>query len=517
MELMKEQVFLDRCVGSESNQILLEGELLIPDAKPDMMVLLQTEARLPVERVEVSADRVHFAGRLHLSVLYMPKQTEKTVHVVTHSQAVEDFVFMEGADKDMWARLTAEIVNAEFRMVNDRKVSWRIVANVRVRAERSDAHPMVIHIRDVPENQLLKSPLAVNRTVGHKTERFTVSETIPLPGGKPNVRELLLVTATIANNEERLANGRLNLTGELLLTALYRGETDDSVIEFAENTVPFSGAFDISGAREDMRSDVVLQILEQQARVISDDDGEDRIIEIEVTIGAQMKVFSAETLQVLEDAYCTERLLQLNKNTLRVPHPVCHNRNSASVKEVTELPAGLPDMLQVFSVRGTAFLDDVKIIEGKVIVEGAVTTDILYVAQSDAQPLGTHRTSVPFRQVIEANGAMPHMNVMVDTSVDGATFNMLSAREAEVRFALTFNTRVIHESDIQIINDVTAAEQDESIRAAAASMTVYVAQHGDTVWNVAKRFNAPLEELLKTNDMDAGAVLGVGQKVLVVK
>ncbi|MCL2604197.1 MAG: DUF3794 domain-containing protein [Defluviitaleaceae bacterium] len=517
MELVREQVFLDQCVGTEQQQILLEGEIVVPDAKPDITMLLQAEERMIIDRTEVSTDRVNFVGRFDLSVLYIAKAADKPVHILAHTQSVDDFIHMEGVGKDMWVQAKAEIANVEYRLLNDRKVSFRAVVNIRVRAERSDAHEMVIHIHDVPENQLLKTPLNVNRTIEHKQERFSVNDRITLPSGKPNIREVLMVTAQVANRDERTANGRVNLSGELLVTALYRGDTDESVIEFVEGTVPFSGSVDISGAREDMFSDVMLQVLEHDVRVRPDDDGEDRVVEVEVSVGIQMKVYSTETFSILDDAYSTDRQMVISKTAVRVPRLVCHNRNQTPVKEVITLGTNAPDMLQVFRVRGQAYLDEVKVLEDKVVVEGAITTDILYVAQSDAQPLGSYRTIIPFRQVIEAKGAAPNMRVSVDTSIDNATFNMLSGRETEARFMLTFNTQVIEEEEARIINDISFANFDDSVMNAMASMTVYVAQSGDNLWHIAKRYNVPLDELLAVNDIEYAAKLMPGHKLLILK
>jgi hypothetical protein len=504
-------------VGTEQQQLLLEGEIVVPDTRPDMAFLLQTEERVRVERTEVSADRVSFIGRLDLSVLYIAKADEKTVHVLTHSQNVEDFIHLEGVGKDMWVQATAEIVNMEYRLLNDRKAAYRAVVNIRVRAERSDAHEMVVHIHDVPENQLLKTPLNVNRTLEHKEERFTVSEQITLPSGKPNIREILSVSTMITNKGERPANGRVNLAGEVLVTVLYRGDTDESVIEFVENAVPFSGSVDISGAREDMFTDTVMQVLEHDARVRPDDDGEDRVLDIEVSVGIQMKVYTTETLSILEDAYTTDHRLTIGKTAVCVPRLVCFNRNQVPVKEVITLGPNTPDMLQVFRVRGQAYLDEVKVLEDKVVVEGAITTDILYVAQSDAQPLGSFRTIVPFRQVIEAKGAAPNMRVNVDTSIDQATFNMLSGRETEARFMLTFNTKVIEEEEARIINDIVFTDIDPEFINAMASMTVYAVQCGDDLWHIAKRYNVSLDELLAVNDIEYTAKPQPGPKLLILK
>jgi len=409
------------------------------------------------------------------------------------------------------------VANAELRMVNDRKVSYRVVVNVLAHVERSDAHDMVVHINGVPENQLLKKPLNVNRTIEHRNDTFTIAETLHLSSNKPNVREILLVTPTITSSDERLTNGRLNISGELLVTTLYRGETEERIIEFIESVLPFNGTFDVSGAREDMHNDVTLQVTNSFIRILPDDDGEDRLLELEVTIGAQMKIYSTETLNVLEDAYSIDKDLHLSGATIHLPRLVCHNRNAASVKEVLTLPTGLPDMLQVFRVRGVVHLDDTKVMGDKVVVEGVITTDVLYVAQSDAQPLGSFRATIPFRQVIEAKGTQPGMRVTVNTSIDQAIFNMLSPRETEVRFMLTFNTRVVHEAEARIINNVSITDPDDSNRNNASSLIVYLVQNDDTLWNIAKRYNTPLDTLLSTNGIDANAPLTPGQKLLLVK
>jgi len=44
-----------------------------------------------------------------------------------------------------------------------------------------------------------------------------------------------------------------------------------------------------------------------------------------------------------------------------------------------------------------------------------------------------------------------------------------------------------------------------------------VAEKSDSLWSVAKKYNADLEELAAINDMETSAELAAGQKLLVVK
>ncbi|MCL1844807.1 MAG: DUF3794 domain-containing protein [Defluviitaleaceae bacterium] len=515
MTLVREQVFLDQSVGSESMQIQLEGDLIVPDVKPDMALLLQTEEQVIIDRTEPGTDRVNFIGRLNLSVLYAAKNEDKTVHAIAQSRPVDDFINIDGVAPGMWVRSKANIANIDYRVVNDRKVSYRATVNVTISAERSDAHEMVVHIQDVPDNQLLKTNLNLNRTVDTRTDKFSVNEQLVLPASKPNVREILQVSACIINQDARISNGRVNISGEIALTTLYAGE--DSLIEFVESEIPFNGPLDVPGARDDMFADVCLQILDCHISVRPDEDGEDRVLEAEITVGVEMKVYSTETFPVLEDAYIINTQLALSKTVVSYPRLVCMNRNQTPVKEIVALTGNTPDMLQVFRVKGHAHIDDVKIIDDKIIVEGAINTDILYVAESDSTPLASFRTVIPYRQTIEAKGANPTMSVDVNVSIDHITFNMLSPRETETRFILNFATRVVEQEETRIIRDIEFSEIDPTALANQASMTVYIVQNGDNLWKIAKRFNTPLDELLAVNELEHSGKLTAGQKLLILK
>jgi LysM repeat protein len=359
--------------------------------------------------------------------------------------------------------------------------------------------------------------LNLNRTIENRIDRFVVKEQFVLPSAKPNVREVLQVSAGITNQEIRISNGRVNLSGEISMTTLYRGNTDDSLIEFIESELPFNGPIDISGARDDMFADATLQILDHHISVRPDDDGEDRVLDVEISVGVEMKVYSTETFPILEDAYIINTQLSLTKTAVRYPRLVCLNRNQTPVKEVVTLGAGVPDMLQIFRVKGHPHIDDLKIIDDKIIVEGAINTDILYVAENDSTPLASFRTVIPYRQVIEAKGANSTMSVDMDISVDHVTFNMQTPRETEVRFLLTFNARVVEQEETRIIRDIEFTEIDPAQLASQASMTVYIVQNGDNLWKIAKRYNTPLDELLAVNEIEHPGKISQGQKLLILK
>lgn len=516
-ELVKEQVFLDHSAGSEEVQIMLEGDIIVPDTKPDMAQLLQTDERVTIERTEASADRINYVGLLNLTMLYAAKDQGNTVHSIHLTRPLDDFINIEGATKDVWVRTKAEIVNIDYRTVNDRKINYRAIIRIVATAEQSNAHDIIVHIHDVPENQLLKSTLNVNRTIDVRLDRFQVKDQISLASSKPSMREILHTSVSIANREARVANGRVQISGLLIVATLYRGDAADSILELVESEMPFNGPIDIAGARDDMMANVALQVLDCNASIRPDEDGEDRIIDIEITIGAEAKVYCEESINTLEDAYSTTSALTFEKTPISYPRLVCQNRNQAQIREAVSIPQDSPGMLQNLRIKGLIHMDEVRVLEDKVIVEGAINTDLLYVAESDATPLASFQTVIPYRQVIEAKGAQPGMQVSVDATIDSATTNMQTPHETEVKFQLTFSTQVVNIHHASIISDVQSSEFSAEHLASQSSMTVYVVQPGDSLWKIAKKYNTSLDELVLVNELENGSKLSIGQKLLLLK
>ncbi len=516
-ELVRERIVLDEKIAKETTQVLLEGDLIVPDVKPDVSVVLQAEAKASIDRVDAGSNRVNFAGKLSVQVLYLARGSEKPVHSLTLVTPIDDFLNIEGVGKDTWVEVTTHITNLDYKMINDRKINYRAVVDVCAQCECTNEHDIITHINNVPENQLLKSNLLINRRVDNKVERFVVKDEMPLPSGKPNIREILQCSISVANKEVRMHNGRVAVNGELLVSTLYRGDNDTSIIEFVEHEMPFNGSLELSGAKEDMMADVTLSVIEQYVQPIQDNDGEERVLEVEVSMSAMVKVHCQESMEILEDAHCINKNLVINKTPMQYPKLICRNKNQSPIKEVVQLTDECPDILQIFRVKGRAIVDDVSIIDDKVVVEGAIEASVLYVAENDQMPLYSHNTMVPYRQTIETKGALPGMMPELSASVDHVAFNMLSGREMELRFLLSFNTQVFNVMEMNMVTDISFEDMDKAVLDSMASMTIYVVQKEDTLWHIAKKYNTSVDELMSVNDIEDPQRVPAGQRLLILK
>lgn len=518
LSLERDKIVLDRLIGKENTQALFEGDIIVPDIKPDMSVILSTDASVSIDRAEATNDRINYMGKLNISVLYLAKGAKKSVHSMNVTHSIDDFINIEGVTKDTNIDISSVIANIDYKMLNDRKINFRAVADIQITAVNTEEHGIITGIsgEGINENQLLKIPLGINRSIASKNEHIIIKNEITISAGKPNIRELLQCNIGIGSRDVRITNGKVQINGEITVTTLYKGDEDESLIEFIENEIPFNGTIEMPEITEDMYADVKLIISDQYVQVRPDDDGEDRSLELEVSMLASVKVGTTENINVLEDAYCINKNLVINREPVQYSRLICRNKNQTTIKEVIQLDDGLPDMLQIFNVKGTAQLDDVKIIDDKVVCEGIIDCDVLYVAESDETPLYSYKCMIPYRQVIETKGATGECNVQVEPAIEHSGFNMLSGKEVELRFLLSFSTVVTEENEAGMICAIDFSDMEKSQIDAMPSMIIYVVQNSDNLWKIAKRYNTTIDEIMEVNDMESSDI-HPGQKILVVK
>jgi hypothetical protein len=267
---------------------------------------------------------------------------------------------MDGVSKDMWVELTANIADIDYKMLNDRKISYRAVIDVKISAEKKVTHEIVTDIVGLTDGQVIKRPLELDKTVETRDDRFSVKDEFTLPDDKTCIAELLQTNVQIANKDVQVANGKVSVSGELVFTALYRGLDGENIIDFYETEIPFNGSFDVGYAREGMGADVTLRVRDHFAVTQKDINGDDRVLSVEAAISASIKVTSRVGITVMADAYCINKNVETVTEKVGYPKIICRNKNQYTVKDTVAVGPGCPDMLRVFNVTGQVLVDDVR-------------------------------------------------------------------------------------------------------------------------------------------------------------
>ena len=83
---------------------------------------------------------------------------------------------------------------------------------------------------------------------------------------------------------------------------------------------------------------------------MADEDGEDRILNTEITIGSNIKVMDSQEMEFIEDAYYPNKPLAIQRETIHYPNAIGANKNQFSLKETIVLEDTATPIMQIEKV-----------------------------------------------------------------------------------------------------------------------------------------------------------------------
>lgn len=498
--------------GRQSSQILLEGDLIVPDSKPDLQEILRCEGKVNIREKRITDDRVSFSGEMEVCILYRAKNGERPLYAMKASLPLEDFLHIDGLEKEMEVMLEAEMEHLECQIINDRKIGVKAVIQMQGEAE-SQKHMEILSGAAGEGIECLKGILRMEQDTAQLRDRFTVKEELNLSAGKPEIADVLWESADLTEQDMRAMDGKVMVRGNLKVCMLYL-DAEGNIGSFCEK-IPFSGYLEGDGIAPKTELNGKLSVEEAKLTPMTDEDGEAKQVVVDVTIGAELNGKETVEQEILQDAYAPKGAVALEKETISYPVTVGSGKNQFIVKERIQLENGEKPMLRAEEAWGDVRLSEARAVVDNIEVEGVLTADILYDCEEDEKPVCMLRRGIPFGQMIELRGVEEGDEATVTLRLDDLDFQMLSEREGELRATITMEAMATRQETAEAVTDIEMGE--ETAGSPMAGAVIYMVQKGDTLWKIAKRYRTTMQDILAVNEIENPDLIYPGQKLLIIK
>ncbi len=499
--------------GQQSSQILLEGDMIVPDSKPDLQEILRCEGKVKLRDKRISDDRISFSGELEVCVLYTAKNGERSLYAMKASLPLEDFIHMDGLDKEMEVSLETKLEHLDCQIVNDRKIGVKAVIAVEAEAEQEKSAEILCGAEGEGV-ECLKGTLQMEADRAELKDRFTVKEELILPAAKPEIGEVLWEGICLTEQDIRPMDGKVMVRGNLKVSMLYT-DAQGALGSFMEK-IPFSGY--LEGDDIDTRTvmDGTFWVEDAKLTPMADEDGEARQLAVDVTVGAKLNGRDTVEKEILLDAYAPNGTVELQRETVTYPVTVASGKNQFVIKERIQLENGEMPMLRAENVWGEVRLSEARTAVDAVEADGVLTVDILYDCEEDTEPVCMIHRGIPFGQMMELRGVSEGEEAEVALRLEDLDFQMLSEREGELRATVTMEATVRRLETAETVTDITFQEGIAETGPMAGAV-IYMVQPGDSLWTIAKRYHTTMEDILAVNDIENPDLIYPGQKLLMIK
>ncbi len=97
-----------------------------------------------------------------------------------------------------------------------------------------------------------------------------------------------------------------------------------------------------------------------------------------------------------------------------------------------------PDIDQIIKDRASIVLQDIKTMNGKVVLKGVLMFSILYISEGGANPVNNISGELPFEEVVNMDEACAEDAVAAKWEIDDLTISLINSRKFSVKSIVTF-------------------------------------------------------------------------------
>ncbi len=496
MELMKENVQASESVASGTAQIMVDGDIIVPDVKPDILKILQVDAVAVVTDRTVTNGRVNVDGKVNLKILYIPDREDEKIKSILTSFDFSHCIDKQQVGENMGVDLEADVERVEFQLLNSRKLRAKAIVGLGYEVNNIHNIQVVTGVDEPDCLEIVKKPMRMHNVIDNVERGFVLKESMEVPSGQSSIREILKMDVKTSDKDYKVVTGKVVAKGVVNVCVLYIAANGG--IEFMELDIPFTEVFDMEDATDGVECEMDYVVSDVEYEAVEDNDGDCRIVNMDLVLTAKIKAWSEMEVEVISDCYGPGWETKLDRKEITIDEVVARPKAQNTLREMISVGRNLPQMIGIYNVITRAFISGTSVERDRIAVEGKIEAYLLYLSDSEESPVYSYKQEIPYSYVLDSPGAKPGMECDIKAEVEHASYNLNMANEAELRCILSINANVVQKKKVWLIDEIDLLPIGEDNK---KGIVIYFVQAGDSLWDIAKRYSVAVDDILKCNNL----------------
>ena len=515
LELEKQNLRRNRLKSQTGTQVTLDDDFIVPDTMSDMAEVILDSGIIQLEPVKVQRERITVRGKLDFHVLY--RKEEGGLQALGGSIPFEEAINVPDLDEKDYVSVSWQLEDLNTEMIHSRKLGIKAIVTLEAKAESLYDTEAAVDVRGEDDEihlQVRRERIPAAAIALRRKDTYRLKQDITLPGSKPVIERMLWTEMKLAGCQAKPLDGQIHLEGTLMVFALYEGG-ESGMVQWVEESIPFSGEVEMQGAAADMIPIIGLKLIHRDLEERPDYDGEMRELSVDAVIELDVRLYEEQELELLQDLYATNREIVLDTGEAVFDQILTRNFGKCRVAEKVEMETD-PRVLQICHSSGSVKLDGVEVRENELAVDGVLEVKLLYLTDEDARPVQAATRLVPFHYEAETPGITYDSIWYLEPGLEQLTAVMAGGGQAELRGVITLDLFVLQPETRQIILQAQVHPVDTEKMKAMPGIVGYLVQPGDSLWDVAKRFHTTEKSILEANELPGDAIKA-GDCLILVK
>lgn len=502
VDTIKESLRVNKRVATKKEIIFVEGDVIVPDAKPDILSVICTSGVVCSYKKEIIDEKVKIEGKIDTCIMYMTDDNNERVRGINTSLDLSETIHVSNITSEMESNITANIKEIEAKVMNERKLSVKATIELTVEVFSKEEISIVNSLQNTEQIKMLQEELMVNSLVGSGETKIYAKDNISIDT-IDNLVEILKLDVNICNKDVKISYNKVLTKAEAEVKIIYL--TEDNRINKAISKIPIIGFIDIPDVTEGNSCDTDYEI---RNVIVNPNSVEEHSVYIEMEIGVRTTVYEEKNINVIQDLYSPSENIEFNKRTIRT---IAERKEVTDTKEIKE-----NIMIEDLNGRSIVDVDIVPVLikqskePNRIMYNGELQLKFMLMGE-DLQ-IVTKRQNIPFEYTIDNVIDGENLNVNTNVEIMNQDFIIQENGEVFVNVQMKMNSIIDRNVNINTINEIQAngerEEQDYSI-------IMYIVKKDDTLWNIAKKFGSTIDDIVRVNGIEDPDNIYPGQKLFI--
>ena len=501
LEAIKDNLSINRILGKKNETIFIEGDVIIPDIKPDILSTIKSNGNICIYKKEVMNGKIKIDGYIQTYVMYFADGTEDNIRGLTTNIEFSKIIDFEDAKENSELELKMFLNSIECKILNERKISIKAEVETQIVIYSNEQIQYINDVKQVNGIQMQRKEININTIFSRGRNRTFAKDTIIIDN-VDNLAEILQVNTNIINKDTKISYNKVLAKADMDVKILYL--TEDGRINNINNKIPIMGFIDIPDITDDKMCYINYNMTNL---VVNPNSIEEHSIYIEAEIELSCNVYENKIRNLIEDLYSTDENLDLissNMDILEKKTNIVETYNMHEKKNISEiLGAKIIDTTVTTTVKQT-------VLNSKVAYEGDIILSLLY--QEESKRVNSKTIKIPYQYSISNENISQNCDIETDTEIVSQDFVIMPDGNIDIKIDINFVITITTKNNISIVKEVNV---NESYNEPIYSIVIYYVKPGDTLWKIAKKFRSTVDEIAKMNSIEDVDYLQVGRRLFI--
>lgn len=546
INITKEALNVKKVVCEKKEIINIQGDMIVPDSKPDILNTINTSGNVCIYKKEVMEGKIKLDGNILAYIMYLADTTgdiggDTTRETIESTNALDadaavisnestnrnssmdnsmnknirvnnirglntnlDFsetFNMPELENGMNVDISPLIKLIECKVINGRKIGIKVTLEIVMKVYSKETVEVITDLND-NNIQVLSKNMKINSLLGEGTTKASIKENISIPN-TDNLAEILSAQIGLVDKDIKISYNKVLAKSEVEIKMVYL--TEEGRICTTQSRVPLVGFIDMPNIKEENTCETTYVT---RNMIIKPNSIEEHSVYIEMEVEISCITYEEKEIRIIQDMYCPRQKMNFDTTMVNTMANKQCKKNVCNIREkmnIPEMEAG-----NIVDVMINPIINKENKLNGKIIFEGELELNFIFTDNSTVG-VNTKKITIPFEQSVDEIDTTSNCKAETTVEVNSQEFlNQTGVVSSNID--LNFETDTYRNLAIPVISNITMEDEEN---AEDYSVIIYVIKSGDTIWKIAKRFGSTVDDIVRVNGMKNPDRINVGEKIYI--